>query len=181
LVEALKEQMRIKEAADRLAERPWLDRDVFTRAAAPAEVKQVMAKGPEVLAAGVFDLIEAFRRLLCGRAAQLTLSTKRVNVTLEKRMDQLLDLLRGRKTLLFEECFSMDSNRATLVVTFLALLELTRLGLIKVYQERAAAKQAGQTLPAEPIPPVAPSQAIWSPLRLYFNYKAQERWVETPG
>jgi segregation and condensation protein A len=196
LVEALKEHMRIKDAADRLAERPWLDRDVFTRAAAPAEVKQVLAEGPEVISAGVFDLIEAFRHLLRGRGTQLTLSVKRVKVTLEERMGELLDLLRGRKTLLFEECFPPDFDRGTLVVTFLALLELTRLGLVKVYQERAADAPAPQAAPASqaaPAPPDAPPeqggppapqagpQMSWSPLRLYFNYKAQERWAETPA
>jgi segregation and condensation protein A len=238
LVEALKEHMRIKDAADRLSERPWLDRDVFARAAAPAEVKQVMAEGQEVISAGVFDLIEAFRRLLRGRGAQLTLSVKRVKVTLEDRMGQILDLLRGRKTLLFEECFPPDCDRGTLVVTFLALLELTRLGLVKVYQERAAGstetaveparrrgrrsaahtpeepagQQAGPQTepqadpqadpqtdeedgpqaerpaerPAEqpadpPAGPQAEQQAVWSPLRLYFHYKAQERWAETPA
>ena len=36
LIEALREHKRIKDAADRLADRSWLDSDVFTRAAAAA-------------------------------------------------------------------------------------------------------------------------------------------------
>ncbi len=174
LVERLKEHMRIKDAADRLGERPLLDRDVFTRSAAGGEVKQALAEGPEIIVAGVFDLVEAFRRLLRSRGPQLTLSVRKVKVTLEERMGQLLDLLRGRQTLLFEECFPQDFDRGALVVTFLALLELTRLGLLKVYQERAAE-------PAEPGREEGAGGSAWSPLRLYFNYKAQERWAQTPA
>jgi segregation and condensation protein A len=165
LVAQLKEHMRIKAAADRLAMRPWLDRDVFARRGGKAEVEAVREadKGQEAIEAGVFDLMEAFRRLLKGRGAQMTLGLPTKRVTLEDRMGQLLERLKSARTLLFEELFDDVAERGLLVVTFLALLELTRLGLIRAYQERTQ--------------PEDYQRAAWGALRIYFIYR-HDRWEE---
>ncbi len=156
LVQQLREHMRIKDAAERLGQRPWLDRDVFARSGGRQEVSQALAdaQSPEIVAVGLFELIEAFRRLLVnqGRGSSFKLPTARVS--LEDRMGQLLEGLRRSQTMTFEECFDGQRTRDQLVVTFLAILELTRLGLLRVFQQR----------PAESRPDVVD----WGVLRLYF-------------
>jgi len=156
LVSQLMEHQRIKLAAQRLEGRPWLDRDVFGRTGGKQEVNQALAdtQGAELVAVGLFDLIEAFRRMLAQQGRQLAFNLPAAQVSLEERMGQLLENLRRRQTMTFEECFGQERQRAQLVVTFLAILELTRLGLLRVFQQRAP-EDAGQ----------APA---WGTLRLYF-------------
>jgi len=156
LVVQLMEHQRLKEAAEALNQRPWLDRDVFGRSAGRQEVAAAVAGQPELIVAGLFDLIEAFRRLLGARQGDLSsFSLPAAQVSLEERIGQLLELLRERQTATFVELFAGDHSRAQLVVTFLAVLELTRLGLIRLYQER----------PQDP----GPDDVDWGPLRIYFT------------
>ncbi len=137
LVERLRDHMRIKAAADMLMERQWLDRDVFMRQAAVQEIDHAVQSQPQQLvAAGVFELIEAFRELLADRSRQLVLDLPLARMSVEDRMGVLLDQLRRHESLSFIECFAGDLDRSHMVVTFLSILELTRLGLIRVYQER---------------------------------------------
>jgi segregation and condensation protein A len=138
LVEQLKEHIRIKAAADHLDGRFWLDRDVFPRAGARQEVEQAVAEADqgEVIAAGLFDLIAAFRTLMAGRQLSVSFNVPVARISVEERMSQVLDILRQRQSLQFTEFFGPDLTKGELVVTFLSLLELTRLGLIRVYQER---------------------------------------------
>ncbi|BEQ14309.1 segregation and condensation protein A [Desulfoferula mesophila] len=141
LVERLKEHMRIKAAADKLGDRDLLDRDVFTRGGGRRELDKARAGEEEVIEAGVFDLIDAFHRLMTHRHEQMVLEIPKDRVSLEDRIGEVLEALRVRRTMTFEEFFSGQRTRPQLVVTFLALLEITRVGLIRVYQERVAAEQ----------------------------------------
>jgi len=156
LVSQLMEHQRIRDAAQRLEQRSWLDRDVFSRSGGKQEVSQAVADSlaPEAVVVGLFDLIEAFRRLLYHQHPQLGFALPGAQVSLEERMGQLLESLRRRQTITFEECFAGISQRGELVVTFLAILELTRLGLLRVFQQRAPETQAN--------PPA------WGTMRLYF-------------
>jgi segregation and condensation protein A len=157
LVEQLKEHMRFRAAAEELAARPWLGRDVFERSGGRAEVEEVAAaeEAEETIAAGLFELIEAFYRLMQSRGHQLSLRLPGEKISLEERMSQLIDLLKREKSRTFIECFAGALSKGDLVVTFLALLELARLGLIKVYQERLA--------------PLVAADPGWGTLRIYFN------------
>jgi segregation and condensation protein A len=161
LVAQLKEHMRYKAVAERLEGRAWLDRDVFSRQTGRREVEEAAAANqePEEISAGLFDLIAAFRELMASRGQRWNLALPRSGVSMEERMTQLLELLRGQDTATFAELFAGDQTRADLVVTFLSLLELTRVGLIRVYQDRQA---------------TAEDQPFWGSLRIYFNVMARE-------
>jgi segregation and condensation protein A len=138
LVAQLKEHLRIKAAAQELDRRPRVGRDVFQRDSGKAEVEQAAAQDQQgiEIQAGIFDLVSAFRRLMQNRNQNLELALPTDNISLEDRMSQLLEMLKLRRSLTFEEFFSGMKTRSELVVTFLALLELTRLGLMKVFQSR---------------------------------------------
>lgn len=157
LVSQLMEHQRLKEIAGLLEKRPRLDRDIFARGSGRQELTQALASRdtPEAISVGMFDLVEAFRHLLATRGSQSNFRLPAVGISLEERMSQLLEALRQRQTMAFLECFEGQSRRGDLVVTFLAVLELTRLGLIRVYQERQAEPE--------------PDQERWGTLRLYFT------------
>jgi segregation and condensation protein A len=138
LVAQLKEHMRIKTAAQELDRRPRVGRDIFQRESGREEVEQAVAEGKDgvEIQAGVFDLVTAFRRLIRYRNENLELALPTDNISLEDRMSQVLEMLKQRRNISFDEFFSGVRTRPDLVVTFLALLELIRLGLMKAFQSR---------------------------------------------
>lgn len=153
LVEQLKEHMRIKAAAADLDARPWLDRDVFAHAAGRREVEEAASGEPELVEATVFDLIEAFRALMATRSATLVMGLPVARVSMEDRMSQILERLKASESVAFMDCFEDVLSRRDLVVSFLAVLELARLGLIRAYQERLD----------------EPEGSSWGTLRLFYQ------------
>jgi chromatin segregation and condensation protein Rec8/ScpA/Scc1 (kleisin family) len=72
----------------------------------------------------------------------------------------IIDLLEKTDSMKFEEFFKDDRTRPQVLVTFLAMLELLRLGLARVYQEAefgqiwligVKTEGAQETIEAEPI------------------------------
>jgi segregation and condensation protein A len=55
-------------------------------------------------------------------------------VPVEVRIDQLLAMLSETAACGFEDLFAKDDSRGAMITTFLALLEMIRLKLIRVFQ-----------------------------------------------
>jgi segregation and condensation protein A len=82
----------------------------------------------------LFSLLAAFRSVV-ERAKQrpkVYLPTEQMSV--EARIDQLLARLSETEACGFEELFADAHDRGSLIVTFLALLEMIRLKLVRVFQ-----------------------------------------------
>ncbi len=131
LVRRLLEYQKYKQAAQELGASPVLGRDVFLRGApAPA------VDGPAELAqVSVFKLFDAFQKML-GRAKQTAehhIDVDRISIS--ERILQLIDRLKGKGPVHFELLFDEETTRSDLVVTFLAILEMTRLRMMQVLQE----------------------------------------------
>lgn len=95
--------------------------------------------GPPVLAPGltIWDLLDAFRGVL----AQLEENEPVVplpeeQITVKEAMGEILGRLEAEGTLEFERIFLGRRTRRALVVAFIALLELIRLGRVMVSQEK---------------------------------------------
>ena len=58
-------------------------------------------------------------------------------MSISDRINQLADVLRQSPRLAFEELFEGAATRGELIVTFLALLEMTRLRMTRLFQEEA--------------------------------------------
>jgi len=82
----------------------------------------------------VFDMLTALKRLLTKMPPESMLIT-RESLTLRDKINFLLERLNEANTIRFEDLFSEDSSRIQVIVTFLALLEVIRLGIAKAYQE----------------------------------------------
>lgn len=131
LVRRLLEYQKYKEAAQDLGGRSVLGRDVFSRGMSEGEVE-----GPAPLAAlSVFKLLDAFRVVLerAERNVDHEISLERFSIT--DRINQLADRLRERSRLTFDELFVDQRTKVELIVTFLALLEMTRLRMTRLSQE----------------------------------------------
>ena len=132
LVQRLLEFQRYKEAAGVLHQKGQVRAATWTR---PDSVLPAFDDaGEEMLEAGLFDLISAFKELLDRRKALLSHEVEPQGKTVEQRMDELLAMLRAGESLEFLELFATLETKADMILTFLALLELIRMKLVKVYQ-----------------------------------------------
>lgn len=131
LVRQLLEYQKYKVAAERIAAMPRRGRDTFPRGA-PRE--DSAADDRELSAPGLYALLEALRQMLdrAGRDAATEITITRISVS--ARIHQLLDQLHLRGRIAFGALFDERVTRSDVVVTFLALLETTRLGLTRVQQ-----------------------------------------------
>jgi segregation and condensation protein A len=132
LVRRLLEFQRYKEAAGILHQQAQIRAATFVRP--DAALPPFDEAGEEMLEAGLFDLIAAFKEMLDRRRVLLAHEVEALGKTVEERMQELLALVREGQSLDFVELFAGESTKADMIVTFLALLELVRLKQIRVYQ-----------------------------------------------
>ena len=56
-------------------------------------------------------------------------------ISIETRIEQLLERLSETEACGFQDLFDADATRSDMIVTFLAMLEMIRLKLIRVFQQ----------------------------------------------
>ncbi|MES2281227.1 MAG: ScpA family protein [Pseudomonadota bacterium] len=134
LVRRLLEYEQIKLAAHKLNEMPQFGRD-FLRAQVYVE-QSLQPRFPDV---NVVDLQDAWRDIV--KRAKLVQHhvISREELSVREHMSIVLRKLQGRKFLEFEELFDPTRGMPVLVVTFIALLELSKEGLLEVTQAEAFA------------------------------------------
>ncbi|WP_437328757.1 segregation/condensation protein A [Sorangium sp. So ce381] len=137
LVRRLLEYQKYKVAAADLAERGTLGRDVFTRGMSESEVP----KGPAPFAqTAIFSLLDAFERVLKRTNVQIDHEVVFDRISITDRIVELTEKLSARRAMRFEDLL-LDSvskggviPRFEVVITFLAVLEMCKLRLIRVHQ-----------------------------------------------
>ena len=138
LVRQLLEYQAFKEAATNLGERPILERDVFTRAAfLPEETEKSTATEEELIEVSIFDLIEAFHRLVSRIDKKELLEIDLEKMSLTDIINDIMERLSNEKNLTFDELLGERKERWRIIYTFLALLELVKLRMVKAYQTSA--------------------------------------------
>jgi segregation and condensation protein A len=150
LVRRLLEFERYKEAAGLLHQRREIRAATWGRP--DTVVPQFDDSGEEMLEAGLFDLIAAFKELLERRKTLLAHEVESEGPSLEETMARLIGMIRAGESLEFLALFETLTTKAEMIVTFLALLELIRLKQVKVYQR-------GQFGPIRVFRPVGPAEA----------------------
>lgn len=133
LVRRLLEHQRYKQAAELLHERETLREAQWQR---PDERVAPIA-GEEYepeLEVDLFSLIAAFRTVLERAKQRPKVFLPAEQIPIETRIEQLLERLSETKAIGFEDLFEDVSNKGDLIVTFLALLEMIRLKLVRVFQ-----------------------------------------------
>jgi segregation and condensation protein A len=131
LVRRLLEYQRFKDAADHLERRDVLARDVFVRAAPPAEE----VDPPGFREVSVFELLTALRRVMERLPKDAVHEVSLEKITVREKMTLLLDILRAKGPTLFESLFAEVKTRMEVVVTFLAMLELVKVRAIRIFQD----------------------------------------------
>jgi segregation and condensation protein A len=133
LVRRLLEHQKFKAAAGLLHEREQLRAAQWLR---PDERVAAMAGDdyePE-LEVDLYSLLSAFRGVVERAKQRPKVLLPPEQISMETRIDQLLARLSETVACGFEELFADAADRSALIVTFLALLEMIRLKLIRVFQ-----------------------------------------------
>jgi segregation and condensation protein A len=133
LVRRLLEYQKYKAAASELAERGTLGKDVFGRGSG-----EPVPQGPAPFAQpGVFSLLDAFEKVLSRTNVKLDHEVVFDRISITDRMMELSEKLLARRTMRFDEML-LDAGRTPtrfdVVITFLAVLEMAKLRMVRVYQ-----------------------------------------------
>lgn len=134
LVRRLLEYQKFKTAGEALAARGVAGRDVFPRG---IDVKEDAEQTAPLAPVGLFSLMEALQRIAAKKKLSIAHEVTAERVSISQRIAELVDQLRSRKETTFEELFENDHTTLDLVITFLALLEMTRLKMSRLYQAAA--------------------------------------------
>ncbi|MBI5099967.1 MAG: segregation/condensation protein A [Nitrospirae bacterium] len=135
LVQRLLEYQAYKESSGFLRKREEIWKNIFQRNISDKD-DFTFEPEPLLFDANVFDLITAFKKLLEKAPAQAVEIT-RETLTVADKINFIIERIEKEDGIRFEDLFEEGYTRLTLIVTFLALLELIRLGLVKIYQEKA--------------------------------------------
>ena len=134
LVRRLLQYKRFKEAAGELEERGRLWREVYPRPLLGIET-QTSEDGPLDLT--LFDLVGAFQGVLERTPSKALVELTADYLTVKDRMNYILQRLEEASAMAFEELFHPEEGRLVLIVTFLGLLELIRIKLVRAFQPEA--------------------------------------------
>lgn len=132
LVRRLLEYQKYKEVSLTLDSQPQLGRDLFTRAAPEPEVLEEAETG--FVAVGLFDLLAALKEVLKESPEQFVHEVNMEQLSVRDRINLILSRLQGRESVSFVELFDGGIRRSELIVTFLALLELVKLRMVRLMQ-----------------------------------------------
>jgi segregation and condensation protein A len=134
LMRRLLEHQKFKAAAELLHEREiqrsaqWIRPD--------GRLLDVIGEAPEPeVDVDLFSLMAAFRQVLDRARQRPRILLPPEQVSIEARIEQLLARLSGTVACGFEELFADVESRGGMIVTFLALLEMIRLKLVRVFQQ----------------------------------------------
>ncbi len=133
LVRRLLEHQRFKAAAELLHERETVRSAQCTRP--DGRVEDIAGEPIErELEVDLFSLLQAFQAVLSRSRERPRVPLPADVVSIETRIEQLLARLSETDACGFDELFADASSRSGLITTFLALLEMIRLKLIRVFQ-----------------------------------------------
>lgn len=130
LVRRLKEYEIIREGATQLDQQPQQERDFFV-ASVDVPTEDAPAAPPEV---ALNELVKALSSVMQQVDAQQHHHISREILSTRERMSRILDQLQEQPRLEFSAVFTQSEGRAGAVVSFLALLELNKEGMIRLTQ-----------------------------------------------
>ena len=143
LIRRLLEYQKYKEAAAQLGSRPVMGRNVWTRGSPADQAAGLTSTADAPLAdVPVFKLIEALEKVLAKARVKLSHDVVVDRISLSDKINELVDRLERESSFTFASCFDfvdaatevVVNLRHQIVVTFLALLEMTRLRMLRLHQ-----------------------------------------------
>ncbi len=128
----LVEYLQMKSAADQLVERNLLGEKTFIRS--PDRGEFLTGSDDEFIKIGLFELIDAFQKILEKIPDDHRVEMTADEISVKDKISQIIDVLEVKKSITFLELFSDNPDKFEIIVTFLAILEMVKLTLIRIVQ-----------------------------------------------
>lgn len=135
LVRPLLEYAKIREAAQTLADSLQLGRDVYVRNI-PTEELWDLESGEEIAEVGLFELVSALHEVMKKAEPEELMQMRAETMRLKDRINQLMEILAGVSSITFHELFAGQARKAEIIITFLAILEVVRLQMVRAFQHQ---------------------------------------------
>ncbi|WP_340121456.1 ScpA family protein [Methylobacter svalbardensis] len=137
LIRRLQEYELIKNAAEEIDQLPRIERDIFEISVDVSALKNAEQDLPDIQ---LKEMLLAFQDVL-KRVEQLSHhQIIKEPLSVRERMSAILENLKGADSLLFSQLFSRKESRHGVVVSFLAILELSKERLIDIIQSEPFAE-----------------------------------------
>lgn len=131
LVKALLEFKRYKEMSDELSYYESNQRKINYRGYFEADYKESLPEYSTLLKnITIYDLIKAFKLAMMEKPAEPIHNIKKLNVTIDEQIDYIMNRLNIEKRISFVSLLKEMREKIRIVVTFIALLELVKMGRI---------------------------------------------------
>jgi segregation and condensation protein A len=130
LVRRLQEYERFKRAAEGIDRIPRMERDTWV-ACAELSVHKLVRIAPQVT---LQEMLTAFQEVLARSDMFAHLHVQREPLSVRQRMTDVMSALASQEFVEFVRLFRAEEGRAGVAVTFVAILELMREGLIEIVQ-----------------------------------------------
>ncbi len=131
LARKLLEYQRYKEASLELDTRQILGRDVFTKS---HFLMDGIKEDSVLVDVSIFELLEALKTVIEKAPKTIGFDVSIEKVTIADRINFIMELLGKEKSITFFSLFPSGSTRTDIVITFLAMLELTKMHVIRIFQ-----------------------------------------------
>ncbi len=132
LIRRLLEYQKYKQAAADLTARGVTGRDVFMRG---VEIEEAVPQGlPPLAEVPLFSLLEAFQAVLLRAKIEISHDVVADRISITDRIHELTEIFATRKQVAFDDLFVGMTSKFDLIITFLALLEMSRLKMMRLTQ-----------------------------------------------
>ncbi len=135
LTRRLLEFQRYKNAAFELRRCEHDRQQLFIRGG-ELELGEDEAAQETLVEASVFDLLHAFQKVLENKSLKKDYEIQITTYSVADRIGYITEIMNSAESVTFESLFTVLNSRQEIIVTFLALLELMRLKLLRVQQAR---------------------------------------------
>ena len=132
LVQRLIEHQRYKAAATSLYEREIIQDRIWSRPA--SAIPPLAEDGETLLEVTLFDLLATLKEIIDRARGRLVIEVEPERFSVNDKIQLLADLLSGASSIEFAKLFEEARSRREIIVTFLALLEMIRLRMVRVMQ-----------------------------------------------
>jgi len=138
IVTSLEELRRFRELAEFLAARPMLGKDTFMSCPTLPEKELSPDSNSSFLEdtdITIIQLVDAFKKLMGDKKFPKTMEIVKARVDMSARMEEIEKTVKKEKRLSFFKLFEHDPSRHMIIVSFLAILELAKQAVIRLFQK----------------------------------------------
>lgn len=139
LIEKLLEYQAFKAAAKELGVLETERGKLFTRQIADYYLGELDVEGePQIntFSADLYDLVQAFHQVLTKASKELSHEVFEEEVSIDEKMEEIKRRLAAEERFTFHSLFPKPWTRNELIATFLAMLEIIRLKMVHIFQDK---------------------------------------------